>query len=115
MTTTATKAIVFPAGDRLLVRKDPKKETTDGGIFLPPTIMEAQLRPTVAATVVAVGPGSTSADGKWTPVSTVAGPINAGDRILIDSVHDAIVIDDPENPGKHLHMIRGADVQAVVR
>lgn len=102
---------ILPVGDRLLIRKDEKTKTTPGGIIVE-TVAEDVLKGAVAATVVAVGPGWPAANaGEISYVSTV--PSHAK-RVLLNSAHTAIVVDDPDNPGKKLHIIEGRDVLAVL-
>ncbi len=111
MKTKTKDATIVPAGDRLLVRYDKPERETPGGILLPDVVREAAIHGTVQATVVAVGPGRPLDGGGFAPTIDAG----VGDRLLLDSVHDAWWVEDPKTPGSKLHMIRGIDVLAVLR
>ena len=60
-------------GDKLIVRDDPPKNKTVGGILLP-----TKSQTSVRATVVAVGPGRILGNRKRNPM-----PVKVGDVILV--------------------------------
>lgn len=63
-----------PLSDRVLVKRVEKEEKTAGGIIIPDTAKE---KPQMA-TVIEVGPGAISNDGKLIPMS-----VKSGDTILL--------------------------------
>lgn len=67
-------ATLKPLGDRVLVRPDKKDAVSKGGIALPPNASKEKPQ---QGTVVAVGPGKTTDDGKTVPM-----PIKAGSKVL---------------------------------
>ena len=64
---------VRPLFDRLLVKRNDEPTKSKGGLFLPETAKEKPLE----GTVLAVGAGRTSDEGKVTALT-----VKAGDRIL---------------------------------
>ncbi|BEI83625.1 hypothetical protein CcaverHIS002_0402290 [Cutaneotrichosporon cavernicola] len=66
-----------PLFDRVLVQRFKAETKTATGIFLPSSATQS---PLPEATVIAVGPGATSADGKVVPCS-----VKEGDRVLLPS------------------------------
>lgn len=89
-----------PLFDRVVVKRDEKKEKTEGGIFLPDTAKE---QPT-HATVVAVGPGKRKDDGTY-----VAPEIKPGDRVWFTKYVGA----ELEVDGEKLFIVREEDVVGV--
>ena len=76
MTQQAAKKLTLkPLGNRVLVKRLEQEETLKGGIILPDTAKKKQ----ETATVVAIGTGSTTAEGKAIPI-----PVQVGDKILMD-------------------------------
>lgn len=64
---------IKPLADRVVVKPEVPEEKTKGGIILPDTAKEKP----VVGTVVAVGPGKKSDDGKIQPME-----VKVGDRVL---------------------------------
>ena len=62
-----------PLADRVIVKPSEAEETTKGGIILPDTAKEKPIE----GTIVAVGPGRTSDDGKL-----IKPEVKIGDKIL---------------------------------
>lgn len=64
---------IRPLADRVVVKPAEAEEKTAGGIILPDTAKEKPIE----GTVVAVGPGKTSEDGKL-----IKPEVKVGDRVL---------------------------------
>lgn len=64
---------IKPLADRVVVKPEVPEEKTKGGIILPDTAKEKP----VVGTVVAVGPGKKSDDGKIQPME-----VKVGDKVL---------------------------------
>ncbi len=79
---------VQPMGNRILVRRRPKKTMTDGGIALPDN---AQERP-LLADVLAVGQGKRGEDGKFIPIQLRAGMVVLVNRY---NIHGTSLVDLP--------------------
>ncbi len=62
-----------PLGDRVVIKPQPREEKTKSGIYLPDTAKEKPQE----GTVIAVGPGRTTDDGKVIPLD-----VKVGDRVL---------------------------------
>jgi len=62
-----------PLGDRVVIKPQPREEKTKSGIYLPDTAKEKPQE----GTVLAVGPGRTTDDGKVIPLD-----VKVGDRVL---------------------------------
>lgn len=73
--TTATKKKLRPLGDRVLVQYTEEQETLRGGIVLPDTAKKKGQ----FATVISVGTGATTPEGKPIPIS-----VKEGNKVLID-------------------------------
>lgn len=65
--------LVKPLGDRVLVKPAAKEEVTKGGLVLPDTAKEKPLE----GTVVAVGSGRMTEDGKRMPLD-----VKEGDKVV---------------------------------
>ena len=77
-----------PLRDRVFVRYSSEEEKTSGGLFIPDTAKEKPQR----GTVVAVGPGRITDDGKLQPVEG-----KVGDTILFEKYSGSkISIDEEE-------------------
>ena len=68
---TMEKTKLQPLGNRVLVKRLAAEETLKGGIILPDSAKKKQEQ----ATVIAVGPGKTNAEGKLIPISIKPGSI----------------------------------------
>ena len=92
---------VQPLGDRLLVEVLKAKDRTKGGIVLPDTAKEKPQE----ATVIAVGSGRVSDDGKKIPLE-----VKKGDTILFGKYTGTeITVDD-----KEYLILKEEDVLAIV-
>ena len=77
-----------PLRDRVFVRYSSEEDKTSGGLFIPDTAKEKPQR----GTVVAVGPGRITDDGKLQPVE-----VKVGDTILFEKYSGSkISIDEEE-------------------
>jgi len=77
-----------PLRDRVFVKFSAEEEKTAGGLFIPDTAKEKPQR----GTVIAVGPGRITDDGKRQPLE-----VKVGDTILFDKYSGSkIRIDDEE-------------------
>jgi chaperonin GroES len=98
---TAKKLTLKPLGNRVLVQRVEKEETLKGGIILPDTAKKKQ----EMAKVVAIGSGSTNADGKEIPI-----PVQLGDTILMDKYSgQEVTVDDEE-----FVILRADDIIAII-
>lgn len=90
-----------PLGSRVLVKRLAQEETLKGGIILPDSAKKKQ----ESAEVVAVGPGTTTAEGKLIPI-----PVRIGDKILMDKYSgQEVTIEDEE-----FVIIRSDDIIAII-
>jgi chaperonin GroES len=91
-----------PLGDRVIVKPKEPEEVTKGGIILPDTAREKP----VEGTIVAVGVGRVTDDGKKIPME-----LKEGDKVLYGKYSgNEIKINDEE----HLIM-RESDVYAIIK
>lgn len=98
---TTKKTTLKPLGNRVLVQRAEQEQTLKGGIILPDTAKKKQ----ETAKVVAVGTGSTTADGKLIPI-----PVSIGDTILMDKYSgQEVTIDDEE-----FVILRADDIIAII-
>ncbi len=84
-TTKAKKKTITPLDDRILINPTKAEEKTASGIFLP----EAAKEKPMTATVVAVGPGKMTDNGKRAKISVKKGDVvvygkYSGNEIEID-------------------------------
>ena len=85
---TTKKLMLKPLGNRVLVQRVEQKETLKGGIILPDTAKKKQ----ETAKVIAIGTGTTTAEGKLIPI-----PVQVGNTILMDKYSgQEVTIDDEE-------------------
>lgn len=98
---TKKKLSLRPLGDRLIVQRLEQEETLKGGIILPDTAKKKQ----EMATVVAIGKGKMTEEGKTLPM-----PVKEGDRILMDKYSGQEVTVD----GEEYLVLRADDVIAIV-
>ncbi|MCK9244059.1 MAG: co-chaperone GroES [Candidatus Marinimicrobia bacterium] len=92
---------IKPLADRVLVKPLVSNEKTAGGIYLPDTAKEKPQE----GTVIAVGPGKVSDDGK-----KIAMEVKVGDRVLYGKYSGTEVTLDGE---EHLIM-RESDIFAIL-
>ena len=90
-----------PLHDRLLVRRLEEKEQVQGGIIIPDTAKEKPQQ----ATVLAVGPGRVTDDGKLQPLD-----IKTGDTVVFGKYAGTEV----KIEGEDLLIIREDDVLGVL-
>ncbi len=77
-----------PLRDRVFVKYSGEEERTAGGLYIPDTAKERPQK----GTVIAVGPGRVTDDGKRQPMD-----VKIGDRILFDKYSGSkIKVDDTE-------------------
>lgn len=76
---------IRPLNDRVLVRREEEEEKSSGGILLTGTAREKSNK----GTVVAVGPGRTTDDGKVIPVN-----VKVGDRVVFASYAGSQTVKD---------------------
>ncbi len=98
----ATKALKLqPLGDRVVVEREESEERTAGGIVLPDTAKNKPAR----GTVVSVGDGKLTDDGKRSPLQ-----VRVGDRVWFSSyAGDEFKVGDQE-----LLLMREDDILAVI-
>jgi chaperonin GroES len=90
-----------PLRDRVLVKYSSEEEKTAGGLYIPDAAKEKPQK----GTVVAVGPGRVTDDGKRQPLE-----VKVGDKVLFDKYSGSkIKIEDEE----HL-IIREEDILGIV-
>ena len=92
---------IKPLADRVLVKPLVSNEKTPGGIYLPDTAKEKPQE----GTVIAVGPGKTTDDGKKVPLE-----VKVGDHVLYGKYSGTEVMIDGE---EHLIM-RESDIFAIL-
>ena len=79
---------IKPLADRVIVKPNPAEEKTKSGIILPDTAKEKPIE----GTVVAVGPGKVTEDGKTVELS-----IKEGDKVLYGKYSGTeVTVDDEE-------------------
>lgn len=85
---TVKKIAIKPLGNRVLAQRVKQEESLKGGIILPDSAKKKQ----ETATVIAIGDGLQTADGKKIPI-----PVSVGDTILMDKYSaQEVTIDDEE-------------------
>lgn len=93
---------IKPLADRVIVKPKEAEETTKGGIILPDTAKEKP----VEGTIVAVGPGKVTDDGK-----TVAMSLKVGDVVLYGKYSGTEVKID----GDEYLIMRESDIYGIVK
>ena len=96
-----SKLKLKPLADRVIIKPLEAEETTKGGIILPDTAKEKPIE----GTVIAVGPGKVSDDGK-----TVKPEIKEGDKVLYGKYSGTEVTVD----GEEYLIMRESDIFAIV-
>jgi chaperonin GroES len=92
---------IRPLGDRVLVKAAEVKDTSDGGLVIPPRLRDKQEE----GVVVAVGHGLFNAEGCVTPLT-----VEAGDKILMPKYGGTVL-----RAGDEEHrVIRCEDILAVI-
>ena len=98
---TTKKLMLKPLGNRVLVQRVEQKETLKGGIILPDTAKKKQ----ETAKVIAIGTGTTTAEGKLIPI-----PVQVGNTILMDKYSGQEVTIDYEE----YVILRADDLIAII-
>ena len=93
---------IKPLGDRVIVKPKEAEETTKGGIILPDTAKEKP----VEGTIVAVGEGKTTEDGKLVKLT-----VKVGDVILYGKYSGTEVKID----GDEFLIMRESDVYGILK
>lgn len=96
-----SKINLKPLADRVIVQPKEADEVTKGGIILPDTAKEKP----VEGTVVAIGPGKTSDDGKLIKME-----VKVGDKVLYGKYSGSEVTID----GVEYLIMRESDIFAIV-
>ncbi len=92
---------IKPLADRIVIKPEVAEEKTKGGIILPDTAKEKP----VIGTVVAVGPGKKTDDGKIIPMD-----VKVGDKVLYGKYSGTEVTID----GEEYLIMRESDLFAIV-
>jgi chaperonin GroES len=85
---TQKKITLKPLGNRVVVKRIEQESALKGGIILPDTAKKKQ----EYATVVSIGTGSLSKEGKELPI-----PVKVGDTVLMDKYSGQEVSIDDED------------------
>ncbi|MGD8307010.1 MAG: co-chaperone GroES [Ignavibacteria bacterium] len=96
-----SKLKIKPLSDRIVVQPAEAEETTKGGIILPDTAKEKP----VEGTVVAVGPGKKSDDGKLVEME-----VKVGDKVLYGKYSGTEITIE----GEEYLIMRESDIFAIV-
>ena len=101
----AKKPTLQPLADRVLVKREEKEsEKSAGGIIIPDT---AQKEKSKMGTVIAVGPGRMSDEGKLTPIS-----VKVGAKVIFNSGWDNEVdLGDDEE----YFLVKESDILATIK
>ncbi|HUX61178.1 MAG TPA: co-chaperone GroES [Ignavibacteriaceae bacterium] len=90
-----------PLADRVIIKPSEAEETTKGGIILPDTAKEKPIE----GTVVAIGPGKVSEDGKQ-----VKPEVKVGDKVLYGKYSGTEVTVE----GEEYLIMRESDIFAII-
>ncbi|MGD1007338.1 MAG: co-chaperone GroES [Ignavibacteriaceae bacterium] len=90
-----------PLADRVIIKPSEAEEKTKGGIILPDTAKEKPIE----GTVVAVGPGKVSEDGKQVKLE-----VKVGDKVLYGKYSGTEVVVE----GEEYLIMRESDVFAII-
>ncbi|MCL5031572.1 MAG: co-chaperone GroES [Bacteroidetes bacterium] len=90
-----------PLADRVIIKPSEAEEKTKGGIILPDTAKEKPIE----GTVVAIGPGKTSEDGKFVKLE-----VKVGDKVLYGKYSGTEVIVE----GEEYLIMRESDIFAII-
>ncbi len=90
-----------PLADRVIIMPSEAEEKTKGGIILPDTAKEKPIE----GTVVAVGPGKTSEDGKFVKLE-----VKVGDKVLYGKYSGTEVTVE----GDEYLIMRESDIFAII-
>ena len=92
---------IKPLADRVIVKPNAAEETTKGGIILPDTVKEKPIE----GTVIAVGAGRVTEDGKNVPMN-----VKAGDKVLYGKYSGTEI----KIEGEEYLIMRESDIFAIV-
>ncbi len=95
------KAAISPLGDRVLLKPVAAETTTSFGIIIPDAAKEKPEQ----GTVVAVGPGKRTDDGKLVPVS-----VKVGERVMFSKYG----FDEVKVGGVEYYLVSEANILAVL-
>ena len=90
-----------PLADRVIVRQMEAEEKTKGGIILPDTAKEKPIE----GTIIAVGPGKTTEDGKQVKME-----VKEGDKVLYGKYSGTEVTVE----GEEYLIMRESDIFAII-
>ena len=99
--TEATKTMIRPLGDRVLLKRLEADNNVQGGIILPDSAKVKQ----ETAEVVAMGPGIKDTEGNLIPM-----PVAVGDKILMEKYSSQELTLD----GEEYIILRAGDIIAIV-
>lgn len=100
-TQTEKKTHLRPIGNRVVLKRLEKEETTAGGIILPESAQKKQ----ESAVVIAIGQGKTTKDGTVLPMS-----VKEGDMVLMDKyAGQEVTVNDEE-----FIIIKEDDIVAII-
>jgi chaperonin GroES len=97
-----SKINLSPLHDRVVVKPSEAEEVSKGGIILPDTAKEKPIE----GTVVAVGTGKVTEDGKTLPLT-----VKVGDKVLYGKYSGTEVTVDSEN----YLIMRESDIFAIIK
>lgn len=97
-----SKMNLHPLADRVIIKPSEAEEKTKGGIILPDTAKEKPIE----GTVVAVGPGKVTEDGK-----TVTLTVKTGDKVLYGKYSGTEVTVE----GVDYLIMRESDIFAIIK
>ncbi len=92
---------IKPLADRVIVKPNAAEETTKGGIILPDTVKEKPIE----GTVIAVGAGRVTEDGKNVPMN-----VKAGDKVLYGKYSGTEI----KIEGEEYLIMRESDIYGIV-
>ncbi|GAB6281803.1 MAG: co-chaperone GroES [Ignavibacterium sp.] len=97
-----SKLNLNPLADRVIVKASEAEEKTKGGIILPDTAKEKPIE----GTIIAVGSGRISDDGKTIPMT-----VKVGDKVLYGKYSGTEVTVD----GEEYLIMRESDIFAIIK
>ncbi len=97
-----SKFNLSPLADRVIVKPAAAEEKTSGGLYLPDTAKEKPIE----GTVVAIGPGKTSDDGKL-----IAPAVKVNDKVLYGKYSGTEVT----VAGEEYLIMRESDIFAIIK
>lgn len=93
---------LIPLYDRVIVKSSAPEEVTKGGIIIPDTAKEKPMQ----GSIIAVGNGKLSDDGKITPLQ-----VKVGDNVIYGKYSGTEITID----GEEYLMMRESDIFAIVK